>query len=128
MIFFNRSYCRGYILGNIITSNTIYQIDNFNEVIVPYIRNTITNNVIIAILNDMFTPITGNEPYFYECEKFTTVKFNKLSGNGVIIYDNQIFTVDMFLNKHNTSIFDMNDIILIHDAVEYNDELEKGNI
>jgi hypothetical protein len=85
MIFFNNSKYRVYINGNIIDDNTIFNIDNFNEQIVPLINNNITNNEVIDILYKVFIPAHGEDiEYPYDCIKYKNVKFKTLNNDGII--------------------------------------------
>jgi hypothetical protein len=126
MIFFNRSNYRSYIYGNIITPNLIYKINNFEEQFVYRIRSEISNEQIIQILNDVFCPIIGNDDsYPYQCDQYEEFSFLSLKNIGNVIYNNEIYDRETFLNKYELKKFNDNDIVLISNDIEYNEKIKR---
>jgi len=128
MIFFNNSEYRVYINGNIIDNNLLFNIENFNEQIVPLINNNITNYDVIDILYKVFIDASGDDlDYPYDCIKYENVKFKTLKHDGIIYLNDNKFTVDTFLDKYNDFNFGINDIILLSKNIEYKELLTKEN-
>jgi len=126
MIFFNNSCYRGYVCGNVIKTNLIYKLTDFEEILVPHIRKTILNTEIILILNKMFTPITGNDPnYPYECDTYNKVMFDHVKGDGCILYNNDKYIANDFIDLYKSYSFTKNDVILFEDCIEYHEEFIK---
>lgn len=126
MFFFNKSNYRSYIYGNIITPNLIYRIDNFEENYVFRIRNFITNETVIKILNDVFCPIQGNDDsYPYNCDQYEEFLFLSLKKDGNVIYNNEICNIKDFLDKYELKTFDRNDIVLLSCDIEYNEKIKR---
>lgn len=77
----------------------------------------------------MFCPITGNdESYPYECDRYEEFSFDKLNGNGLAIYNDEILDVTEFYDKYHKKTFGISDIVLLSSNIEYHETIKKKMI